>query len=121
MEVSRRWLKRIERDARGALGSFELEDGTRHHYDPMGAELYLHMCDCLRAQGEGVPFPEPPETIKAIARARNRRAAFEQVRGGAMWELFPYEVDALIERGEIVPRSLDVCCQVHAHNSLIFP
>ena len=100
----RRWLKRIERDAQGALGSFVLEDGTCHYYDPMGDELFLHMCDCLRAQGEGVPFPKPPETIKAIARARNREAAFEQVRGGADWDLFPYDAEALVKRGEIVPR-----------------
>jgi hypothetical protein len=110
MGLSRRWLNRIERDARDNLGSFVLEDGTRHYYDPMGAELFLHMCDCLRAQGEGEPFPEPPETVKAIARARNREAAFEQVRGGASWDLFPYEVDALKEHREIVPRSL-----VHGH------
>jgi hypothetical protein len=106
----RGWLKRIEQDARGHMGSFVLEDGTRHYYYPMSGELFLHMCDCLRAQGEGMPFPEPPETVKAIGRAKDREAAFEQVRGGAMWELYPYEADALIERGEIVPRSL-----VHGH------
>jgi hypothetical protein len=31
---------------------------------------------CLRAQGEGkTTFPEPPKTIKALARARDRGAA----------------------------------------------
>jgi hypothetical protein len=110
MSISRHWLNRLERDAREHLASFVLEDGSRYYYDPVSAELFLHMCDCLRAQGDGEPFPEPPETIKAIARARDRRAAYEQVRGGAMWELFPYEVDALVGRGEIVPRSL-----VHGH------
>jgi hypothetical protein len=106
----RRQIKRLEREARGGLASFLLEDGTRHYYNPAGAELFLHMCDCLRAQGEGKPFPEPPATIKAIARARNREVAYHQVRGGASMDLFPYELDALIERGEIVPRSL-----VHGH------
>ena len=103
-------LRRLERDARGRLDSFRLEDGTRHYYDPMGAELFLHMCDCLRDQGDGEPFPGPPEVVKAIARAKNREVAYHQVRGGASWDLFPYDVEALVERGEIVPRSL-----VHGH------
>src|SRR3712207_9084358 len=68
----RRWVKRLEHDARGRLASFVLEDGTRHYYDPVGAELFLHMCDCLRAQGTGEPFPEPPETVKEIGRASCR-------------------------------------------------
>jgi hypothetical protein len=103
-------LKRLERDARGSLESFRLEDGSRFYFDPMGVELFLHSMDCLRAQGTGEPFPEPPEVVKAIARAKNREVAYHQVRSGASWDLFPYDVEALVERGEIVPRSL-----VHAH------
>jgi hypothetical protein len=34
---------------------------------------------CLRAQGECEPFPEPPATVKAIARARDREATLNQL------------------------------------------
>jgi hypothetical protein len=37
-------------------------------------------------------------------RARNRAAALEAVCGG--FGLFPYEREALLDRGELVPRSL---------------
>jgi hypothetical protein len=100
------WLKRLERGAREDLASFALEDGTRHYYDPESGDCFLHSMDCLRAQGDGVPFPEPPETLKAIARAKDRRAALEQLYPGGSFGLFPYEPEALVERGELVPRSL---------------
>ena len=50
-------------------------------------------------------FPEPPETIKALTRARNRAAALDTACGGGLG-LFPYEREALLERGELVPHSL---------------
>ena len=62
--------------------------------------------NCLRAQGEGKStFPEPPDTIKALTRARDRRAALEQVAGGT-FDVFPYDKQVLVERGELVPRSM---------------
>ena len=100
-------LRRLERGANDHLRSFVLEDGSRHYYDPASGERFLHSCDCLRAQGSGEPFPEPPATVKAIARARDRGAALGQVypKGVGM---FPYEVEALAQRGDLVPRSLVV-------------
>ena len=66
--------------------------------------------DCLRAQHDCEPFPEPPETLKAIAtaiaRARDRRSALDQLYAGGSFGLFPYDPEALVERGELVPRSL---------------
>ena len=103
-------LRNLKRDVRGNMDSFTVEDGTRFYFDPASPELFLHSIDCLHAQGEGKPFPEPPETIKAIARARDRRAALNQVVGSGSFDLFPYQDEALVERGEIVPRSL-----VHGH------
>jgi hypothetical protein len=100
----RGWIKRLERDRRSSLNSFILEDGTRYYYDPSSAECFLHACDCVRAGSEGKPFPEPPETIKALTRARNRAAALEATCGGG-FGLFPYEREALVERGELVPVS----------------
>ena len=101
-------LRRLERDASGELASFVLEDGSRHYFDPASGECFLHSMDCLHAQGSeaGEPFPEPPETVKAIARARDRRAALNQLYPNGSFGIFPYEVEALIERGELVPRSL---------------
>ena len=101
----RGWIKRLERDARGDLASFVLEDGSRYYYNPESGEWFLHACDCLRAQGDCEPFPEPPETIIALTRARNRAAALEATCGGG-FGLFPYEREALLDRGELVPRSL---------------
>jgi len=95
-------LRRLERDARGNLASFVLEDGSRHYYNPESGECFLHACDCVRAGSEGETFPEPPETIKVLTRARNRAAALEATCGGGLG-LFPYEREALIERGELVP------------------
>ena len=98
----RGWVRRLERGARGNLASFVLEDGTRHYFNPESGECFLHACDCVRAGSEGEPFPEPPETIKALTRARNRATALEATCGGG-FGLFPYEREALIERGELVP------------------
>ena len=99
-------LRRLKRELRGNLDFFVLEDGSRFYHDPSSLTLIGHIFDCLHAQGEGVPFPDPPEVVKAVSRARDRRAALHQVVGSGTFGLFPYEVAALVERGEIVPRSL---------------
>src|SRR5215208_7109008 len=78
----RGWVRRLEHAARGNLESFILEDGTRHYYDPESGEVFLHGCDCIRAGAEGEPFPEPPETIKALTRARNRATALDTAHRG---------------------------------------
>jgi len=98
-------LRRLERNANEDLASFVLEDGSRYYYNPTSAECFLHACACVRAGSESEPFPEPPETIKALTSARNRVAAMEATCGGG-FGLFPYEIDALVERRELVPHSL---------------
>lgn len=98
-------LKRLEQDLRGHLESFVLTDGSRHYYDPASGERFLHSMDCLCAQGDGKPFLEPPETIKSLTRARDRISAVRQVIG-PYDGIFPYDKQALVERGELVPRSL---------------
>jgi hypothetical protein len=104
----RNWIKRLERGAREDLASFVLEDGSRYYYDPASGDCFLHSMDCLRAQGECEPFPEPPETLKAIARARDRGTALNQLYPNGSFSVFPYEPEALVERGELVPRSMVV-------------
>jgi hypothetical protein len=86
-------LRRLERGAREDLASFILEDGRRYYYNPESGECFLHGCGCIRAGYEGEPFPEPPQTIKALTRARNRAAALNTACGGGGASLgqFPYE------------------------------
>jgi hypothetical protein len=104
--VLRDKLKRLERDAGESLESFELEDGSRFFFDPTGPEVFLHSLACLAAQGESkTTFPEPPPMVKAIARAKDRAAAFGKVYD-AGFMVTPYDTEALIERGEFVPRSM---------------
>jgi hypothetical protein len=105
----RGWIKRLEHSARGDLASFVLEDGSRYYFDPVSGDCFLHAMECLRAQGEGKSFPEPPETMKAIARARDRRSALNQLYpNGTALSVFPYDEEALVDRGELVPRSVVV-------------
>jgi hypothetical protein len=99
-------IRRLERVTQGKLKSFELADGSRFYFDPTSAEMFLHACDCLRNHDKP-ERPEPPELVKAVARAKDRRAAFREIEGTAAG-LFPYDAEALVERGEIVPRSLVV-------------
>jgi len=99
-------LRRLARAARGHLASFELEDGSRFYWDRQSGELFLHLCDCLRHHHEP-ERPEPPEVVKALARAMDRRAAFAEVFGPYR-DMLPYDEQALVERGEIVPISLVV-------------
>ena len=108
----RNWMKRLERGASKDLASFVLEDGSRYYYDPASGDCFLHSMDCLRAQGECEPFPEPPETLKAVARARDRRAAMNQLYPNGSFGIFPYEPEALVERGELVPRSMVEGCEL---------
>ena len=99
------FIKRLELAVRGDMQSFILEDGSKHYYSPASPERILHTFDCMRASYSGEEYPEPPETIKALTKARDRAAAFEQVCGGN-FGLFPYQVEALIERGVLVPREM---------------
>jgi len=107
-------LRQIEKAAHGHLGCIELEDGSRHYYDPEQAaiEFFGYLIDCLHAQYEGRKRKDPPEIIYAVAEAKNRQAAFLQLRPGGRAALFPLEVDALIQRGAIVHRSLVAGCEL---------
>jgi hypothetical protein len=91
-------LRRLERAASGQIASFSLQDGSRHYFSRESGECFLHACACVRAGARGEPFPDPPDTIKALTKARNREAALEMVAGS----LFPYEIEPLLERGELV-------------------
>ena len=108
MGTLKRRLHLIEKAAREHLAFIELEDGSHHYFDPeqTAIELFSYLTDCLHAQYEGRKRKDPPEIIYAVAKAKDREAAFLQLRPGGRAGLFPLEVDALIERGAIVHRSL---------------
>ena len=48
--LMRSWIRRLERDARGHLESFELLDGSTYYYDRMETykELFMHAYDVHR-------------------------------------------------------------------------
>jgi hypothetical protein len=97
-------LKRLQRASREHLGSIDLADGSVHYYDPMRGEVFIHCMDCAKAEYAGEPWPDPPPILKALTRARNRRAALQTFENYN--DFFPYDEDALVERGELVPRRL---------------
>ena len=79
-------------------------DGSRFYYDRQSGEVFLHICECLRNHDKP-ERPEPPEIVKALARARDRQAAYSEVFGSYR-DMLPYDEQALVERGEKVPISL---------------
>jgi hypothetical protein len=100
-------LRRLEKAVRGKLGSFELREGGRYWFDPTNTymELFRHASNSLRSDHKGEPRPDPPEILTALARAKDRKAALEGLypTGGSM--LFcAYDLEALAEHGELVPR-----------------
>ena len=99
-------LKRLRKAMRDQLDGFEQADGSRHWFDPEDAskELFLYFTDSLGAVYHETPRPEPPEILKAVARAKDRRRALELVMQGSSF--LTVDVEALVERGEFVPRSL---------------
>jgi len=75
----RNWLRRLERDARGDLESFELLDGSTYFYDPLETymELFMHACDVQL--GEADKWPEPPEVYRRMCEARDPAAVLERL------------------------------------------
>jgi hypothetical protein len=99
-------VARLQKLLRGSLESFELADGRRHYFDPQEALkiTFLYFAQSLDADYLREPRSEPPDLLKAVAGARDRRAALSHVMGGCTH--LPIDREALVERGEFVPRSL---------------
>ena len=103
----RRRLRRLEKALQGKLGSFELREGGSYWFDPSNTykELFLHAANSLRADYKGEPRPDPPEILMALMRAKDRKAALEELyptRGSTLF--CAYDLEALVERSELVPR-----------------
>jgi hypothetical protein len=101
-------LQRLQRAAQGHLESIELEDGTRYWYDPAAVrtEVFRHATKSLQADYKGEKRPEAPQILKAISQAKDRRTALETVFEEPWKAFIAFELPVLIERGELVPRSM---------------
>ncbi len=99
-------LGKLQKAMLGKLGYFELQDGSRFYFDPQEAFgiTFLYFAHSIDADYLREPRPEPPELLKAVAAAKDRGEALSLVMGTAAH--LPIDREALIERGEIVPRSL---------------
>ncbi len=97
-------LQRLRAALRGSLSSFELAGGSKYWYSEEQAfeDLFMFGSECMKA-GRVEDRPEPPEIVQALARAKDRRAAFESLEP---IPFFPYEDEPFVERGELVHRSL---------------
>jgi len=100
-------LARLQKAMQGRLSSFELADGSRHWFNPeyVYKEIFLHSAASMRADYKRRARPEPPEILRTIARARDRREAVEAVFPGNGTVFIAYDLEALVEHGELVPRS----------------
>jgi hypothetical protein len=101
----RRWIKRLEHAARGALASFELLDGSRYYFGPASPELFMHWCECGKA-GSAQHWPEPPEVLRKLTQAKDVKRAVEQVRGESGWDFFVYDIEVLVAERRLEPRGL---------------
>ena len=101
-------LSRLTKAARDNLDHIELVDGSRAYFDveQAQAEIFLHGAACLRAQAAGEPFPLPPEVVKLVLCAKDRRAATNTIWQEGTFLFNPYDRDAIIERGVLESRSL---------------
>ena len=97
-------VARLQKLLRGSLESFELADGRRHYFDPEEAtrDLFIHAMACLEADYRGEPRPEPPALLVAVSRAKDRRGALDAMPSSHFSWPQPYNLEALVERGEFV-------------------
>lgn len=101
-------MRRLRQGAEEGGGIIELADGSRYLFDPekVHAELFLYWAASLRAEAGGELRPEPPEILKAVARARDREKALRSVYPAGVAPWMPLDTPALIEHGDLVPRPL---------------
>jgi len=99
-------VKKLEKAVQGNMESFELADGRRYYYDPgeIFSITFQHFMNVLRADHDRVARPEAPELVQAMARAKNRRRAYQQVVGGLSF--LAYEEEPLVEEGRLVLKRL---------------
>jgi len=74
-------LRRIEKALKGNIGAIELADGSTFYFDPEAVfeEMFAFFSSSLRAVHRGEARREPPEIIRAVAKARDREKAYRTV------------------------------------------
>jgi hypothetical protein len=73
-------------------------------------DMFGYLCDTLRSIHGTEPMPEPPVVMLAVVNAKDRRGALETVCPTK--QLLCFEEEPLVERGELVPRSMVVGYEV---------
>jgi hypothetical protein len=101
-------VARLQKAMRGRLDCIELADGGRYCFEPERAsiDLFGYWSSSVLSVYYSTPRPEPPEVLKAVAGAADREKAFRQAYALSPTVWCPVDEDALVERGEFVPRSL---------------
>jgi len=104
----RSWIRRLEREARGHLESFELLDGSTYYYDRLETykELFLHACDVQL--GDADKWPEPPEVYRKMCEAKDSAAVLERFKPDNPQSAFVdptevYDTQALVNERRLVP------------------
>ena len=99
-------LGKLQKAMRGNLESFELRDGSRYYFDPEEAFVttFRFFTDCMDATWKREPYPDPPQLLKMVVDAKDREEALSRVMNGGSH--LPLDRSALVERGELLPRSL---------------
>ncbi len=99
-------LAALKKSMHGELDFFDLADGSRYYFDPNEKFFitFKFFTDCLHAEHKRETYPEPPELIKKVADAKDRCEALSRVMGETSH--LPLDAEALIVRGELVPRCL---------------
>ena len=104
----RSWIRRLERDARGHLESFELLDGSTYYYDRLETykELFLHAYDVQL--GDADKWPEPPEIYRKMCEARCPAAVLERLKPEYLERAFVnlaelYDTNVLVNERRLVP------------------
>jgi hypothetical protein len=108
----RSWIRRLERDARGHLESFELLDCSTYYYDRLETykELFLHAYDVQL--GDAHKWPEPPEVYRKICEAKDPAAVLERFKPENPQSAFVdpaalFDTEALVNERRLVPISYE--------------
>jgi len=104
----RSWIRRLERDARGHLESFELLDGSIYYYNRLetSKELFMHAYDVQL--GDADKWPEPPEVYRMMCEAKDPAEVLERFTPEDPERAFVdvtqiYDSDALVRERRLVP------------------
>ena len=99
-------LRRLQKMLEGNLLAIPQRNGSTVYFDPEKAvwDVFSYFSDSLRADFDREPRPPAPECLKAVAGAKDRRAALEGVLQGCSF--LPLDETALVEEGRFQPRSL---------------